>query len=248
MSFRSILTAVAAAVLALGSVTALSPLSPASAGVRASAAPPGLPGFDVSGSEGDIDWNKAVLDGAAFVFVTATDGPAHQNPDYPRLVAGARGVDLVLGPAHFAVPGASSGAAQADFFMSHGGAWSADGVTLPGTLDLEANPYGTVCYGLSQVAMVAWISAFVNEYHAKTSRWPIIYTTPSWWSQCTGNSHAFAAGDPLFIAGLAVAPSQLPGGWPTYTFWQWASSGTFPGGQDVFNGTRAQLTRLATGT
>jgi GH25 family lysozyme M1 (1,4-beta-N-acetylmuramidase) len=88
----------------------------------------------------------------------------------------------------------------------------------------------------------------VNEYHARTGRWAIIYTTAGWWTQCVGNSGAFAAHDPLYIARLASSPAPLPGGWSTYAFWQWAGSGVFPGGQDVFNGTRAQLAALADDT
>jgi GH25 family lysozyme M1 (1,4-beta-N-acetylmuramidase) len=246
MFLRSVLTAVTAALLTFGSVSAASPASAAPSGVPASSVP-GVPGFDISGAQADVDWNKVVADGAKFVFITATEGSGYQYPNFARLAAGARGVDLVLGAAHFAVPSASSGAVQADYFAGHGGAWSADGRTLPGTLDLEINPFGAACYGLSQSGMVSWISAFVNEYHAKTSRWPIIYTTTDWWTTCTGNSGAFAANDPLFIARPFVSPSPgpLPGGWGFYTFWQWADSGTFPGGQDVFNGTVDQLIRLA---
>lgn len=252
---RSILTAVAAAVLAFGSLVTASPApaapaSAAPAGVR-TAAVPGLPGFDISGGQSSVDWAKVVADGANFVFITATEGTSYQYPNFARLAAGARGAGLVVGAAHFAVPSASGGAPQADYFVSHGGAWSADHQTLPGTLDLETNPYGAVCYGLGQSAMVGWISAFVNEYHARTGRRAVIYTTASWWSECTGNSRDFAADDPLFIAHLAAtspSPDPLPGGWATYTFWQWAGSGVFPGGQDVFNGTRAQLVRLADNT
>lgn len=244
MSLRSVLTAVTAALLAFGSVSAASPASAVPSGVPASAVP-GLPGFDISGAQSGIDWNKVKADGARFVFITATEGTAYQYPNFTRLAAGARSVGLVLGAAHFAVPGASGGAAQADYFISHGGAWSADHQTLPGTLDLETSPSGAACYGLSQSGMVGWISGFVSEYRAKTSRWPIIYTTTNWWSTCTGNSGAFAANDPLYIARPAPSPGPLPGGWGTYTFWQWADSGVFPGGQDVFNGTSAQLIRLA---
>jgi GH25 family lysozyme M1 (1,4-beta-N-acetylmuramidase) len=133
MPLRSILTAVAAAVLALGSVSAASsPASATPAGVRA-AAVPGLPGFDISGAQADVDWNKVKADGATFVFITATEGTAHQYPDFARLAPGARGVGLVVGAAHFAIPSASGGAAQADYFLAHGGAWPADHQTLART-------------------------------------------------------------------------------------------------------------------
>src|SRR5207302_289117 len=83
---------------------------------------------------------------------------------------------------------------------THGGGWSKDGKTLPGMLDMEWNPYGAACYGLSASGMVNWIKSFSNEYHAKTSRFPVIYTATSWWSQCTGNVGDFSSTNPLMIA------------------------------------------------
>lgn len=48
-------------------------------------------------------------------------------------------------------------------------------------LDIEYNPSGATCYGLSASAMVSWIKSFVDTYHTKTGRYPIIYTTNDWW-------------------------------------------------------------------
>src|SRR2546425_272076 len=79
------------------------------------------------------------------------------------------------------------GAAQADYFVAHGGGWSRDGKTLPPMLDIEYAPSGDQCYGMSQASMRSWIQAFSNEVHAKTSRYPTVYTTTNWWVSCTGN-------------------------------------------------------------
>lgn len=95
---------------------------------------------------------------------------------------------MIRGSYHFARPDTTTGAVQADYFIQNGGGWSKDGKTLPGALDIEYNPYGDECYDLSQSQMVAWIHSFVNEYHAKTTRYPVIYTTTDWWTTCTGNS------------------------------------------------------------
>jgi GH25 family lysozyme M1 (1,4-beta-N-acetylmuramidase) len=97
--------------------------------------------------------------------------------------------------------------------------------------------------------MRSWIHAFVNEYHAKTGRWAVIYSTLDWWTSCTGNSDAtFAANDPFWIAKYSSSAGAVPAGYGTYTFWQYADSGTFPGDQDVFNGTAARLLALADNT
>jgi hypothetical protein len=131
--------------------------------------------------------------------------------------------------------------------VKHGGGWSGDGITLPGMLDIEYNPNGATCYGLSQSAMVSWISDFVNTYHSATSRWPIIYSTADWWTTCTGNSAAFSSNSPLALARYGSSPGTVPGGWPFQTFWQNSDSYTYGGDSDIFNGAYSNLVKLATG-
>ena len=66
--------------------------------------------------------------------------------------------------------------------------WGSESSTVPIMLDIEYNPYGAECYGLSATAMVSWISAFDAEIQAQTGRLPVIYAPPGWWSDCTGGS------------------------------------------------------------
>jgi GH25 family lysozyme M1 (1,4-beta-N-acetylmuramidase) len=202
-------------------------------------------GLDVADGQGDVAWSTVKADGAQFAYVKATEGTYYTNPYFTQQYDGSYDAGLIRGAYHFANPSYSGGAAQADYFVAHGGGWSADGKTLPGALDIEYDPYGSECYGLTQSAMVSWISAFVNEYHAKTGRWAVIYSTTDWWTTCTGNSSAFDSNDPLWLARYASTAGTLPAGWGFYTIWQYADSGTFPGDQDVFNGTSARLSALA---
>ncbi|KAG9242936.1 putative N,O-diacetyl muramidase [Calycina marina] len=204
-------------------------------------------GLDVSGYQPNINWSSVKANGAFFVYIKATEGTTYQNPSFSSQYSGATSVALVRGGYHFARPSSSSGAAQATYFLAHGGGWSADGRTLPGMLDLEYAPSGNTCYGLTPAAMVSWVRDFSDTYHAKTGRYPVIYTTTDWWKTCTGNSAAFGATNPLFIARYASAVGTLPAGWNYHTFWQFADSGVFPGDQDVFNGDLTGLKRLASG-
>lgn len=66
------------------------------------------------------------------------------------------------------------------------GGWSADGITLPGALDIECqsslfplvmrvdpqtdNPDGAECYGLTASEMVSWVQDFSDTYEASTGR------------------------------------------------------------------------------
>lgn len=210
-----------------------------------SAAVPQLPGIDVSSYQGAIDWAD-VAPYIDFAYAKASEGTYYTNPDFSNQYEGAYNAGLIRGSYHFAIPNNSTGAAQADYFIAHGGGWSADGKTLPGALDIEYNPYGADCYGLSQSSMVSWIRSFVNEYAAREKAYPVIYTNTNWWSACTGNYSGFAAYDPLWIANYTVSGGgTLPAGWGFYTFWQYADSGSQPGDQDVFNGAYSQLQILA---
>jgi GH25 family lysozyme M1 (1,4-beta-N-acetylmuramidase) len=205
-------------------------------------------GMDVSAYQGNVDWSTAYANGARFAYIKATEGTTYTNSYFTQQYNGSYGVGMIRGAYHFALPNNSGGVAQADFFVDHGGGWSADGQTLPGALDIEYNPYsGGTCYGLSQTDMVGWIQAFSNEYQARTGRYPTIYSTTDWWTTCTGNSSAFAANSPLWIARYASSAGTLPAGWGYYTFWQNADSGTFPGDQDQFDGAFSQLQSIATG-
>lgn len=149
---------------------------------------------------------------------------------------------MIRGAYHFALPDRSSGAAQANHFVDHGGGWSSDGKTLPGALDMEWNPYGGTCFGKSQAGMTTWINDFLETYRERTGRYPAIYTNTNWWNQCVGHDTSFAAKSPLWIARYADAPGTLPTGWGTHTFWQYTDN---PIDQNVFNGSMERLRVLA---
>jgi len=205
------------------------------------------PGMDVSGYQGNVAWSTAWANGARFAYVKATESTSYTNPYFAQQYNGSYNVGMIRGSYHFATPDTSGGATQADYFIAHGGGWSADGKTLPGALDIEYNPYGATCYGLSQASMVSWIHAFANEYHAREGVYPVIYSTYDWWSTCTGNNSGFATTSPFWIAKYASSAGTLPAGYGYYTFWQHADSGVFPGDQDYFNGDTSRLKALALG-
>ena len=211
----------------------------------AAAAPAGTQGQDVSGYQGSVNWTAQWNAGSRFAYIKATEGTYYTNPSFAQQYNGSYNVGMIRGSYHFARPDTTSGATQADYFVAHGGGWSKDGKTLPGALDIEYNPYGSECYGLSQSSMRSWITSFSNEYHAKTTRWPVLYTTTDWWNTCIGNYNAWSGNSPLWIARYASAVGTLPPGYSVYSFWQWSSSGTFAGDSDVWNGTLARLKVLA---
>lgn len=203
------------------------------------------PGMDVSSHQGNVDWNAAAGNGAQFAYVKATENTDYTNPFFGQQYDGSYGAGLVRGAYHFGLPDQSSGVAQANYFVDNGGGWVPNGRTLPPMLDIEYNPYGPTCYGLTTDAMSWWIADFSNTVRARTGRYPMIYTTVGWWNMCTGANPNFSAANPLFVANYSNTPGPLPAGWDYQTMWQYANSGTYPGDQDVFNGSSAQMQSFA---
>jgi len=204
-------------------------------------------GMDVSRLQGNVDWPTAAANGAKFVYIKATEATSYVSSYLNSQYTGAYAAGIIRGTYHFALPDRSTGAAQANYFLSHLGGWSPDGMTLPPMLDMEYNPYGATCYGQSPAQLAAWIAEFSNTVNAATGRYPTIYTTTDWWTYCLGNNSSFGATNPLFIASYAATPGVMPPGWAFQSIWQYAWQGTFPGDQDVFNGSLTQLQAFATG-
>ncbi|GAA2231884.1 lysozyme [Streptomyces nogalater] len=204
-------------------------------------------GVDVSSHQGEVDWRSLWDSGVRWAYTKATEGTYYTNPYFTQQYDGSFDAGMVRGAYHFATPDTAGGAAQADYFLAHGGGWSADGKTLPGVLDIEWNPYGDACYGKSASAMVAWIRDFLNRYKSRTGRAAVVYTATSWWSECTGNYAGFGPVNPLWIARYASTVGTLPAGWSSYTMWQYTSSGPVVGDHDRFNGSQDKLREFATG-
>jgi GH25 family lysozyme M1 (1,4-beta-N-acetylmuramidase) len=186
-----------------------------------------------------INWAQVASAGKKFAAVKSTEGDYYENRYALNDLAQARAAGLSVAAYAFAIPNGGGSSAspvtQADDIINYLKSGSA-GIP-PIMLDIEYDPYvsqdGTnQCYGLSQSAMVTWISNFVTEVKNKTGLYPIIYSTTGWWTSCTGNSASFAS-DPLWIASFNTlnppSPGPLPAGWANWTYWQYASNGTVSG-------------------
>lgn len=222
-------------------------------------------GFDISNYQESVDYAGAYEAGARFVIIKvgspsvltvstktvvnpsqATESTNYIDALFDTHYAGASDAGLIRGGYHFAHPGETTAEEQADYFISNGGGWTDDGNTLPGMLDLEGSGDSN-CWGLGAEDMVAWIKAFNDHYKEVAGQYPLIYTNPSWWTECTGNSDAFAETNPLVLARYASEPGEIPGGWSSQTIWQNSDSYEFGGDSDIFNGDEEGLKKLASG-
>ncbi|KAK1830568.1 glycoside hydrolase family 25 protein [Podospora conica] len=207
---------------------------------------PQTPGFDISNWQPTFDFPAAYNSGARFCIMKATEGSDFKDKSFTSHLSGATSAGLIVGAYHFAWP-VSNATQQADFFIATGGGWTPDGRTLPGMLDMESIVSKPTCWGLSTGEMVAWIREFSEQYRVRTTRYPMIYTNPSWWKECTGNSEAFKDTNPLVLARWASAVGAIPGGWAAQTIWQNSDKYEFGGDSDFFNGSEEDLKRFAMG-
>ena len=226
-------------------------MTPAAATVTA--VPGAAKGIDISSHNAEPDWTTLAQAGDTFVGIKATEGDYYVNepssgPGYTAEATAATAAGLYVMPYAFANPyqgdsthaGNGSGKCQADYAWQEinsvtSPAYQSSGLMLPVVLDIEPDPYvateGTnanACYGQTTQGLVSWISDFLTEMHTLSNKTPIIYTDPSFWSTCTGNSTAFSS-YPLWVANYGVTSPTVPAGWSTPTFWQYTNAGTVAG-------------------
>lgn len=227
---------------------------PALAGLRATAPAGLLSGPDVSSNnhaaKSSIKWGKIANGGRAFTIVKATGEHGYTNPWFKSDWQGAGQAGLIRAAYHFALPTRKSGDArsQATHFLSvvKGAGGLNNPGTLPLVLDLEQ------AGGLRPAALQSWVRTFLTTVEHATHRPPLIYTYNYFWQHQMGNATTFTH-YPLWIASYtAHAPSPLPGGWTSWTLWQYTANGRLPGVRgvvdlSVFCCSAQALTTLADG-
>ena len=201
-----------------------------------------------------INWSQVAASGIGFAAVKATEGDYYQNPFALTDLAGAQAAGLSVVAYAFAIPNgngsSNSPVTQANYLLKYLGSYAS---TVPIMLDIEYNPYaGGQCYGLKGASMVSWVAAFDAQIQAKTGRMPIIYTPPTWWDSCTGNSAGFGP-DPLWVPSITTGSPVLPTGWANWAIWQYSGTGTVAGiaaakGTDLDQANAAFLGLLNPGT
>jgi GH25 family lysozyme M1 (1,4-beta-N-acetylmuramidase) len=201
-----------------------------------------IQGISISHHQATVNFTEAHSMGLQFAFIKATEGTTYTDPKFSAHYASATTAGFLRGSAHIAQPLSSAGSTQANFFLSNGGGWNNDSVTLPGVLDL-----GGECTGMGTKAMKDWIHAFGEEYETATGRWPVLKADNSWWVQCTGNTKEFVNKTDLMLVHWGPSPGSVPGGWNHWTFWQYAENGAWGGNSEVFNGDTNELKVLAMG-
>ncbi|HEX3958831.1 MAG TPA: ricin-type beta-trefoil lectin domain protein [Trebonia sp.] len=209
--------------------------------------------FPSTGTTTEPGWSTLKSSGISFVSIKATEGdyytdePKYSDSSkfvgYHAATEAATAAGLYVMPYVFANPHTGNGSAvcQADYawqeINSATPAYGSSGLMLPVVLDIEGDPYASssvnACYNQTTSGMVTWITDFLAELKAEEQtsyKTPVIYTNPSFWATCTGNSTAFTS-YPLWLADYNPPGGTLPavGGWSGPTFWQYTDAATVNG-------------------
>ncbi|MFI1238774.1 glycoside hydrolase family 25 protein [Nocardia salmonicida] len=189
-----------------------------------------------------IDWHAVRAAGHQFAMVKATEGLHYFNPYFVQDSILMRTAGVARGTYHFArpeLPPEPQAAMYAATVLGQNGP-----LDLPPVLDLETSG------GLAPAALIDWTHRYLNTVQTLTGRTPIIYTYPNFWKTAMADTSAFTR-YPLWIADYSGDDQpEVPGNWPTWTFWQTTDRGVVPGihgGTDVnrFNAAHGDFARFA---
>ncbi len=173
-----------------------------------------------------IDWNAVRDAGHSFAFVKATEAADFTNSWFARDWAAAGAAGLYRSAYHYAQPALplSTAVAQARWFVSVTGTMTGPR-DLPPVLDLEETN------DLSPTDLAAWTRAWLTEVERLTGKPPMIYVGYFFWRDKVGAPADIANRYRLWLPQwtTASAPSLIPQGWRTWSFWQYTNAGTIPG-------------------
>lgn len=204
-----------------------------------------IAGIDISHWEGRVDWEPFFASDHRqhFIIIKATESYNFIDQEFKANWAALADRPIIRGAYHF-FHASVDPLKQADWFLKTVGDFPPG--TLPPILDLEKKDASA---NKTQSRAGTWIKTVEKATGLK----PILYTSPSFWSEKLA---AYGAFDwtlntyPLWLAHYGVAAPALPKGWKRWDFWQYAADGRFegiPGACDLnwFNGALSELYALA---
>jgi len=195
-------------------------------------------GTDVSRWQGNIDFDTMYFSesaGARFCIIKATEGTSVVDSNFTANWNAAGQIPLYRGFYHFYRP--QSPVQQAQHFHNTAGNRIPE---LYPVLDFEVD-------SVNPNDVLTFLQTVENLFGLK----PMIYTNANKWNAL--GSVSWAKNYPLWVAYWGPGDPFLPNGWTTWTFWQFASTGS--GSQfgaesqfidlNFFNGNLTQLASFA---
>jgi lysozyme len=178
--------------------------------------PNNVEGIDVSGWNGNTNWQKVKQSGRDFCFIKATQGLTYLNPHFKTDWANSKIDGLIHGAYHYFMP-SDNAEMQAQWFLKNIGLLTKS--DLPAVLDWE---FHTGNYDEEIKNALIWLTIV----HKETGKKPIIYSNPSYIDSLSNPESLINY--PLWLAQWASKPT-IPKPWSGYSFWQYSDTGVVPG-------------------
>ena len=172
-------------------------------------------GIDLSHYQGKVDWKKLNDSAVAFVFIKATEGHHTVDKSFNNHWKGSSHTKLLRGVYHFFDP-AVDAKSQALHFLA---TTAADFGDFPPVVDIESRQQQ------ASTEILAALTVFLSVIEQKTSRKPMIYTSPGFWDSL--DSKKFSDHH-LWLADYSKK-AKLPKQWHEWLFWQFSSGGIVDG-------------------
>jgi lysozyme len=195
-------------------------------------------GIDISRWQADLDWAQVRDAGTRFVFIKATEGGDHLDPNFARNYAGAKAAGIPVGAYHF-VYWCRPAQEQAQWFVQH---FPRDEDALPPVLDVEWNGHSTTCARkIPREQALEKIKLMLTELERHTGKRPIIYTDITFHAEVLeGELNDY----PFWIRSVAAEPHERYSN-RRWTFWQYTTTGRVPGirgdvDRNAFHGSERQ--------
>lgn len=131
-------------------------------------------GIDVSGHQGEIDWDRARDAGVSFAYIKATEGAGHEDSTFSANWTGAGKAGIARGAYHYFTL-CSTGEEQALAFLE---AVPPDDSALPPAVDLELD--GACAQEPDQTAVKREVDAFVSAVEKGWGRRVVVYSSWEW--------------------------------------------------------------------
>ena len=160
-------------------------------------------GQDVSGYQGNVNWSAQWNAGARFAYIKATEGTYYTNPYFAQQYNGSYNIGMIRGSYHFAIPNTPAARPRPTTSSPTAAAGPRTARRCPARSTSSTTRTAPPVTACRRRACATGSGRSSTEYHARTGRWAVIYTTTDWWTTCTGNYCGFWANSPLWLARYA---------------------------------------------
>ncbi len=192
-------------------------------------------GHDVSSWQGNFNWAAAKAEGVVFGYARISAGLDFVDDRFDANWTDMKANGILRGAYQWFEPGEDEGA-QANMMIQKVGRLGAG--DLPAMLDVERTG------GQSAASVVAKMHRWLDLVEQGTGKRPLIYVGSYFWQDNVNDSSFGNYG--LVVPAYGINCPYMPPGWSSWVIWQY-SDGNGQLDHDVFNGSLADLQRLAGG-